>query len=68
MAAKAGVQVFGPPVPFPPIFKKDEHFRQFLLTKMINGERSSMLAPGFANALSRTREALMEEIISTPKA
>ena len=33
LCTRTGVPQFGPPLPCPPIFKKDQYFREFLLTK-----------------------------------
>jgi RAP1 GTPase activating protein 1 len=40
IANKPGVVPHGPFLPFPPIFEKNEDFRDFLLTKLINAERA----------------------------
>merc|ERR1712146_513020 len=37
-AAKLGVRPFGPFVPNPPVFEAGSRLRDFLLTKMVNGE------------------------------
>lgn len=57
-SSKEGVPSYGPPLPSLGNVKKDD-LREFLLTKLINGETSSLLAPAFAQKLVRTREALL---------
>ena len=62
MGWKEGINQFPPLLPDPPIFKRDEVFRDFLLTKCINGERSAMHSPEFAPRLSRARVGSMQLI------
>mmetsp|Transcript_7317 Transcript_7317/g.22471 ORF Transcript_7317/g.22471 Transcript_7317/m.22471 type:complete len:1596 (+) Transcript_7317:2925-7712(+) len=61
---RAGVDPYGPFLPYPAVFPKDQSARDFLLTKLINGERSAMEAPGFKKGLSRTRRTLLEDFCS----
>eukprot|EP01119_Soliformovum_irregulare_P009264 TRINITY_DN224_c0_g2_i1.p1 TRINITY_DN224_c0_g2~~TRINITY_DN224_c0_g2_i1.p1 ORF type:complete len:916 (+),score=295.60 TRINITY_DN224_c0_g2_i1:118-2865(+) len=61
-AVKGGVSPFGPFLPSPSIFRAGADFREFLLTKLINGERSSMHAPQF-RSYSRTKKMLLEDIV-----
>mmetsp|Transcript_33152 Transcript_33152/g.83318 ORF Transcript_33152/g.83318 Transcript_33152/m.83318 type:complete len:1318 (-) Transcript_33152:9-3962(-) len=63
VANKEGVRPYGPPLPFPAVFKKNEHSRNFLLSKLINGERAAMAAPGFVSSLQRTRNQLLSTIL-----
>jgi RAP1 GTPase activating protein 1 len=44
-AMREGVPQFGPPLSEPPIFKKDELFRDFFLSKLVNAERAALCAP-----------------------
>ncbi|GAM24621.1 hypothetical protein SAMD00019534_077960 [Acytostelium subglobosum LB1] len=60
VSTKDGVETFGPPIP--QSIKKD-HLRDFLLTKLINGELASLQAPVFANKITRTRETLLKYFI-----
>lgn len=46
------------------MFQKDDFFRHWLMTKLINAERAAMYAPDFKSKLQRTRKDLLEEIIS----
>jgi hypothetical protein len=52
IANKPGVRDYGPVVP-DINWKLGTGFREFLLTKLINGERSSYYAPGFAQMRTR---------------
>eukprot|EP01104_Vermistella_antarctica_P016551 TRINITY_DN564_c0_g2_i1.p1 TRINITY_DN564_c0_g2~~TRINITY_DN564_c0_g2_i1.p1 ORF type:complete len:780 (+),score=266.96 TRINITY_DN564_c0_g2_i1:358-2697(+) len=63
IAWKHGVSTFGPFLPNPPIFENGEQLKNFLLAKMINGERSATNAPAFADKLVRTREAQLNELV-----
>eukprot|EP01119_Soliformovum_irregulare_P011178 TRINITY_DN2782_c0_g2_i1.p1 TRINITY_DN2782_c0_g2~~TRINITY_DN2782_c0_g2_i1.p1 ORF type:complete len:1124 (-),score=330.52 TRINITY_DN2782_c0_g2_i1:6-3377(-) len=62
VANKEGVPPYGPYIPDPPFFKKDQEFRNFLLNKLINSERASMDAPVFKTKVGRTRKELLQEI------
>jgi len=61
-ASKDGVPLFGPLIPEPNIFEKGPRFRQFLLTKLINGERAAYDTPAFYNKLTRTRRVMLQEM------
>ena len=54
-------------MPEPPLFEKGPYFREFLLTKLINTERSAYKAPGFKNAIERTRTLMLEDLIESIK-
>ncbi|CAG2159594.1 unnamed protein product [Oppiella nova] len=45
-------------------FEKGSHFREWLLTKIINGERASYSAPKFARMQDRTRSQMLEDIVN----
>mmetsp|Transcript_26777 Transcript_26777/g.37695 ORF Transcript_26777/g.37695 Transcript_26777/m.37695 type:complete len:675 (+) Transcript_26777:3-2027(+) len=63
IANKPGFPPYGPYLPEPAVFKKSDDFRNFLFTKLINGERSATTyAPGFKNRI-RTRTQLINDII-----
>lgn len=64
VCAKEGVKPYHPPNPHPPVFEKDDYFRNFLLTKVINSERAAMCAPDFAEKMQRSRAAQLKELIS----
>lgn len=61
-AWKDGVTPFGPSVSPNHLFSTGDEFRTYLLTKMINGERAAYTAPGFAKAMTRTREQMLLEL------
>eukprot|EP01117_Protostelium_nocturnum_P008782 TRINITY_DN3149_c0_g1_i1.p1 TRINITY_DN3149_c0_g1~~TRINITY_DN3149_c0_g1_i1.p1 ORF type:complete len:695 (+),score=266.68 TRINITY_DN3149_c0_g1_i1:342-2426(+) len=65
VASKIGTPPFGPLLHYGGVYKKDEQFRNFFLTKLINAERASFEAPSFAPKIRRTRKALLEEFINT---
>lgn len=58
---KPGVREYGPVNPNVS-WKLGNTFREFLLTKLINGERAAYYSPGFA--LSRTRRMWLWEIVA----
>lgn len=60
---KSGVYRFGPPLPAPARFKDDEIFRNWLLAKLINGERASFYAPSFVMGIRTTRKKQLQLII-----
>eukprot|EP00007_Cunea_sp_BSH-02190019_P009462 CAMPEP_0174234652 /NCGR_PEP_ID=MMETSP0417-20130205/4347_1 /TAXON_ID=242541 /ORGANISM="Mayorella sp, Strain BSH-02190019" /LENGTH=1081 /DNA_ID=CAMNT_0015313045 /DNA_START=462 /DNA_END=3704 /DNA_ORIENTATION=- len=47
------------------VFEGDAFFVRFLLTKMINAERSAMMAPSFSRLLQRTRSILLEQFFDS---
>ncbi|XP_061423945.1 rap1 GTPase-activating protein 1-like [Lethenteron reissneri] len=62
ITARDDVPEFKPPLPNPPVFKKGEEFREFLLTKLINAEHACYRADKFAKLEERTRAALLETL------
>eukprot|EP01125_Pyxidicula_operculata_P005820 TRINITY_DN2031_c0_g2_i2.p1 TRINITY_DN2031_c0_g2~~TRINITY_DN2031_c0_g2_i2.p1 ORF type:complete len:1590 (+),score=416.14 TRINITY_DN2031_c0_g2_i2:99-4868(+) len=64
VVSKEGVEKFIPGLPDPPYIQSDTEGKEYLLTKLINAERASYCAPGFAVALERTKEELLNELIS----
>lgn len=46
------------------IFEKGPMFREWLLTKIVNGERASYSAPKFARMQDRTRCQMLEDIVT----
>jgi hypothetical protein len=62
-ANKYGVPPYGPLLPKPSIFEKNEFFRNFFLTKLLNAERAAYSAPEFLSKLTRTRKAIIEDLI-----
>jgi hypothetical protein len=67
VASKLGVGLHRPHLPSPSIFEKGPYFREFLLTKLINTERSAYKAPGFRTAIERTRKMMLEDLIQALK-
>ncbi|XP_076659669.1 rap GTPase activating protein radish [Halictus rubicundus] len=45
------------------VFEKGPMFREWILTKIVNGERASYSAPKFARMQERTRGQLLEDIV-----
>eukprot|EP01088_Endostelium_zonatum_P013855 TRINITY_DN2875_c2_g1_i1.p1 TRINITY_DN2875_c2_g1~~TRINITY_DN2875_c2_g1_i1.p1 ORF type:complete len:896 (+),score=277.30 TRINITY_DN2875_c2_g1_i1:290-2977(+) len=60
---KSGVKEFGPFIPEPSSFKRGRKFREFILTKAVNGERASFYAPDFYGKMVQTRKNKMMEIL-----
>ncbi|XP_063696764.1 uncharacterized protein LOC134827846 [Culicoides brevitarsis] len=46
------------------VFEKGPMFREWILTKIVNGERASYSAPKFARMQERTRSQMLEDIVS----
>lgn len=46
------------------VFENGPMFREWLLTKIVNGERASYLAPKFARMQERTRSQMLEDIVA----
>lgn len=59
---KKGVLPFGPYLPDPPHFTSST-LREFLITKLINAERSAYFAPGFLAQKHRVRKQQLLNII-----
>mmetsp|Transcript_1807 Transcript_1807/g.2576 ORF Transcript_1807/g.2576 Transcript_1807/m.2576 type:complete len:618 (-) Transcript_1807:22-1875(-) len=61
---KDGVPPYGPAIPSPPVIPANEKGRQFLMTKLINAERSATIhAPAFKVKTNRTRNALLKNYV-----
>jgi len=60
--ARTGVPQFRPPIPSPPIFESGHYFREFLLTKLLNGERATVHSPFIQQKMRRTREMQLDAI------
>ncbi|KNC53922.1 uncharacterized protein AMSG_09564 [Thecamonas trahens ATCC 50062] len=65
VAANEAVKYFMPILPQPPVFTHGANFREWLLTKMINGERSAMHSEAFVKLSERTKELMLGDIVST---
>jgi len=62
IANKTGMPPYPPFLKEPAIYEKNGDFRNFLLTKLLNSERSSMYAPDFKGKMMRTRKTLLENM------
>lgn len=62
---RGSVRPFFPKLPSPAEFVKGPDFKQFLLTKLVNSERAAMEAMDFRVPTVNTRQALLNDIIST---
>jgi len=63
IVCKEGVPPFGPSITYPAVFEKNDEFREFLLTKLINGERAALHgSPAFRNKLVSARRTNLEQI------
>ncbi|XP_047514656.1 GTPase-activating Rap/Ran-GAP domain-like protein 3 isoform X1 [Pieris napi] len=56
------VPPFGPSLPCPPIFSDPQLFREFLLVKLMNGEKAAFQTPTFALKRQRTLDTLIRDI------
>merc|ERR1719419_756179 len=62
VTARSDVPYFGPSLPSPPVFRKGEEFREFLLTKLINAENACYKAEKFSTLERRTRSCLLSNL------
>ncbi|CAL4072455.1 unnamed protein product, partial [Meganyctiphanes norvegica] len=56
------VPLFGPSLPCPPVFSNHQEFREFLLVKLINGEKATFNTPTFAQKRERTLDMLIRDL------
>ncbi|XP_055295173.1 GTPase-activating Rap/Ran-GAP domain-like protein 3 isoform X2 [Sitodiplosis mosellana] len=56
------VPAFGPTLPNPPDFQDVAAFREFLLVKLINGEKATFQTPTFSRKRERTLEMLIKDL------
>ena len=64
VVTKPDVPRFPPVLPRPPIFQNDDKFRQFLLTKIINGEKTAVLkAKDFRVKMKNTRKVYLDKMV-----
>ncbi|XP_055643647.1 GTPase-activating Rap/Ran-GAP domain-like protein 3 isoform X2 [Toxorhynchites rutilus septentrionalis] len=56
------VPPFGPTLPNPPEFEDPAVFRDFLLVKLINGEKATFQTPTFSRKRERTLEMLIKDL------
>ena len=62
VTARSDVPYFGPSLPNPPVFKRGEEFKEFLLTKLINAENACYKAEKFSTLERRTRSCLLSNL------
>ncbi|XDA73592.1 hypothetical protein R6Z07F_003814 [Ovis aries] len=60
--SEESVPLFGPPLPSPPVFTDHQEFRDFLLVKLINGEKATLETPTFAQKRRRTLDMLIRSL------
>ncbi|KAK5649770.1 hypothetical protein RI129_000799 [Pyrocoelia pectoralis] len=58
------VPLFGPSLPCPPVFKDAQFFREFLLVKLMNGEKATFETPTFSRKRERTLDMLIKDLYS----
>ncbi|OAD56430.1 GTPase-activating Rap/Ran-GAP domain-like protein 3 [Eufriesea mexicana] len=56
------VPLFGPSLPCPPVFEDPYTLREFLLVKLINGEKATFNTPTFSQKRERTLDALLRDM------
>jgi len=65
MVVKPTVPTFPPFLPKPPIFQSDSKFRNYLISKLVNGQQACLTsAQSFSNRLNKVRYSLLKDIIS----
>ncbi|KAK9752078.1 CNH domain [Popillia japonica] len=62
ICAEEAVPLFGPSLPCPPVFDNPQLFRDFLLVKLINGEKATFETPTFARKRERTLDMLIKDL------
>ncbi|XP_071447526.1 GTPase-activating Rap/Ran-GAP domain-like protein 3 isoform X1 [Hetaerina americana] len=60
--SEESVPLFGPSLPSPSYFRNSDEFREFLLVKMINGEKAAFNTPTFAQKRERTLDMLLRDM------
>ncbi|XP_054614184.1 GTPase-activating Rap/Ran-GAP domain-like protein 3 isoform X3 [Dunckerocampus dactyliophorus] len=60
--SEESVPLFGPPLPSQPVFTDHHEFRDFLLVKLINGEKATLETPTFAQKRQRTLDMLIRSL------
>ncbi|KAL9988754.1 hypothetical protein ACROYT_G003237 [Oculina patagonica] len=61
--SEKNVPIFGPPLPCPPVFNDHQEFRDFLLVKLMNGEKAAYGSPTFSNRRQRTLDSLITRLL-----
>uniref|UniRef100_A0A8C0GWE3 GTPase-activating Rap/Ran-GAP domain-like protein 3 n=1 Tax=Chelonoidis abingdonii TaxID=106734 RepID=A0A8C0GWE3_CHEAB len=60
--SEESVPLFGPPLPSPSVFTDHQEFRDFVLVKLINGEKATLETPTFAQKRQRTLDMLIRSL------
>ncbi|XP_037524885.1 GTPase-activating Rap/Ran-GAP domain-like protein 3 isoform X2 [Rhipicephalus sanguineus] len=60
--SEESVPLFGPSLPCPPVFHNHQEFREFVLVKLINGEKAAFNTPIFAQKRERTLDMLIKDL------
>ncbi|XP_069729542.1 GTPase-activating Rap/Ran-GAP domain-like protein 3 isoform X1 [Phaenicophaeus curvirostris] len=60
--SEESVPLFGPPLPSPPVFTNHQEFRDFVLVKLINGEKATLETPTFSQKRQRTIDMLIRSL------
>ncbi|XP_022237896.1 GTPase-activating Rap/Ran-GAP domain-like protein 3 [Limulus polyphemus] len=62
VSSEESVPLFGPTLPSFPVFRNLQEFREFLLVKLINGEKAAFNTPTFAQKRERTLDMLIKDL------
>jgi len=62
--SKVEVEACNPILPFPTIFPRNDQFKNFLLTKLLNSERKALQATVFNTKMTRTRKKIIRRYCS----
>jgi len=64
VVSKVGVPPFGPYLHNPAVFRKDQYFRHYFLTKIVSAFRATIEAPAFDQRLSKAQTELLKIFIN----
>jgi len=64
VSRQSGVPEFGPHLNQFMFFEKNEFFREFLLTKVVNGNLATLRAPEMRKIFCKPKAAFLEELVS----
>ena len=59
------VPSFGPHLPKQPLFQRSKEFRDFLLTKIVNGDNAGLRCEKFMQIRMRTRNGTLADLVDT---
>ncbi len=65
VTCKTGVPRWEPYMPYPAVFDRDAVLREWLLYKLVNGERAAMHAPVFRTKLIKTNTTCLKNLVDT---